>query len=364
VAAAMTAAVEGLQAEKSAGEKTLEEFAAYMQSAPLDELKQKDAPKNLDALNPQQIENFVEQNTVPVDPPPQLTPSTAAAQTALDIKDAVEELQQFKAALGGSAAKYNGQRPAHGASTRMFMGRPGESCQIWVRGTIQDKWFPEFFWNAMGKYFEVDVNISQYDKASLYLDSMRLLAENRDMLEQAFIDDLSKGGITFSKVTRLAGHPDLQPIIVGEENSQAKGMMRIIDSYLELFSALYKDAKEKETLEQFFSEALNGVCMEARIGFLQAYAATNPVGANEAIPFDPGHSENDTVFAALQKEVAALSLTIKDNYDDVFIWDNIFAHLANTMVGEERQGEEGRVTITAEMIENARAELNDIYYFD
>jgi hypothetical protein len=347
VAAVLTAAVHGLEMELSfpAGEKTLEEFAAFMQGAPLHELAANDLPAGLANVNPQQAADFVERNTVTVEAPP--PPAESAPPPAgLEVREAIEELQQFKDAMGG-APHYPDRRPTHDRDTRTFIGIPREACQAWCKKVIKEKWIPQFFWKAVGRGFGLsETSETKYEEASLQLESLRSLADNRDSLARDFRSNVNEGVSNLEKATRLACHPGYQPAA-----DRGGGMIRAMDEYLELFSTFYQDAKEKGNLQQFFGEALQGVCMEDRISHLQEYAQTHPVGDDAVvIPYDAGHDPNDTVHEALFKEMGAV-VHEKGGWDNLTSWKDVTDHLLNTMLNEERQGEDGgRLTITREMI--------------
>ncbi|MCL1916593.1 MAG: hypothetical protein FWG17_07835 [Desulfovibrionaceae bacterium] len=357
VAAVLTAAVHALQTELSfpAGEKTLEEFAAYVQSAPLHELKEADLPQNLAAVNPQQIAAFVERHTVELDVAPPV--SSADSQAARDVREAIEDLQNFRNAMGGSP-QFGNERPSYEPSTRIILGMPRETWQNYCQAKMDQKSFPQFFWKALGKAFGCEAKPTKYEDVSLQLESLRLLAENRDSLVREFRSDVDAGKTALQLTTRLAGHPELMPA-----SQRAEGMVSSIDGYLELFTALYHDAKGKGNLEQFFNEALHGCCMPDRLTKLQNYAQNHPVGGEDTV-YDAGHDINDTVEYALGKEVGALSARIGD---DNLTWENISEHLVNIMVGEERRGEGGeRVTITEAMIrsDEMREYLNNLLFFE
>jgi len=360
VAAVLTAAVHALQTEMSISleEKTLEEFAAYVQSAPLHALQEGDLPQNLVALTPQQVADFVERHAVEVAAPPPA--SSTDTQAARDVREAIDGLQNFKNAMGGSP-KFGNQRPSYEPSTRIILGMPRETWLGWFQKTIDQEWFPQFFWKALGNAVGLGARATQYEDVSLQLESLRLLAEKRDSLVQEFRNDVSAGKTALQVVTRLACHPELMPA-----SQRAEGMVSAIDGYLELFSALYNDAKEKGNLAQFFGEALQGLCMDARFTHLQEYAQAHPVGDSGEIAdvYDPNHKASDTVAEALSKEVGVLGAQIES---DNLTWENITEHLVRTMVGKERQGDGGeRVTITEAMIrsQDTRELLNDIFVFE
>ncbi|MCL1916691.1 MAG: hypothetical protein FWG17_08330, partial [Desulfovibrionaceae bacterium] len=244
---------------------------------------------------------------------------------------------------------------------------PRETWQNYCQAKMDQKSFPQFFWKALGKAFGCEAKPTQYEDVSLQLESLRLLAENRDSLAREFRSDVNAGKTALQLTTRLAGHPEHMPA-----SQRAEGMVSAIDGYLELFTALYHDAREKGNLEQFFNEALHGCCMDDRITKLQTYAQNHPVGSVEAaaeaaealLVHDPGHNINDSVEYALSKEVGVLSSRVGD---DNLTWENISEHLVNTMVGQERRGEGGeRVTITEAMIrsDEMREYLNNLFFFE
>ncbi|MDR2891992.1 MAG: hypothetical protein LBV80_02750 [Deltaproteobacteria bacterium] len=346
VAAVLTAAVHGLEMELSfpAGEKTLEEFAALLQNTRLDDLKFSALPQNLEAVNLQQATAFMEKNistvTETVVPPPVIS------DTARTIHSAIEDLQQFKEALGGSP-HYGNNRPTHSDEIKFFGRRPIESCRVWCQERIdKNTLFLRPIWKAIGNYFGLgDTRQTQYEEVSLRLESLRLLAEHRDSLALGFQEDIKDGLFNFCKTTRMLCHPELQ-----SADDQAGGIIEAMDSYLVMFSDVYKDAKENGTLEKFFSKAFTGVCMEARFSDLTEYS----------IGFDPGHRKDDTYLTAFAKEVGVLQHEIGS---ENLTWQNISDHLVKNMVGWERLDEEGGipVTITEALIRNeeTRAYLRD-----
>jgi hypothetical protein len=345
------------------GERTLEEFAAYLQSAPLDELREADCPRQLEAVDSGQTAAFIARNTIepPVEVAPPETPPDSPAVTG--VRAAIEELQGFRDALGGAPHYATGERPGHVREHRTFFGIPQEACRAWSEKTIAHHWVPQFLWKAIGRAFGVsDTPPTRYEDVSLQLDSLRLLAEHRDHLADRFRQDPAAARAEFGALTRLMAHMD--------QNGGPEGMIRAIDAYLELFLGLYEDARAKGQLELgvFFQEALTGVCMENRFSNMQEYAMLHPVGdaaeaEASASVYDPEHDPNDDVVTALFKEVGVLAH--ERGGTEELGWEDIRRHLLDTMVGKERAGEDGqRVVITPEMIEESRASLNDALMFE
>ncbi len=369
VAALLTAVIHSVECDLDfpAGEKTLEEFAAFLKSAPLDRLQEGGVPEDLGRVNPEQAVAFVERSTVVDTPPvtaPQISPATETAHQA------IEDLQQFKDALGGSP-HYPDRRPSYAPDTKTFFGIPRESCQEWFRNVPLEKgWVPQFFWKAVAGAFGVskDTAPTRYESVSLYLESIRLLAENRDKIAANLRAGTESGGLMFSSLTRLACH-------IGE-NGGPEGMIRNMDAMLELFKSQYEHAKSSGTLQDFFDGALHGVCFENRFSNLQEYAVSHqPVAPGE----EPGaaldlsrvadHKPDDDVVDACFNE-----LTVSDIANKEYTWEDVKGVLMQTMLGKERFGinitgsayekTDARVTITEEMIDALRPVFNEALLFE
>ena len=382
VAAALTSVIHSLQTELSPeeGAKTLEDFAATLQSAPLHKLDANSFPPELTRVKQKQVEEFVnvhlDETTVKTSSLPVSSPSVTKIDAAL------QDIQQFKTQMGGTPHYADGH-PSYGPSSKKFFGIPLESCRAWCQKQVESGGFFKGFWKCVGKLFGVsDLPETRFEKASLYLESMRSLAAHRDEIAAAFRRSSSDGSYTMGTLTRLACHPG--------SNGGPEGMIRNIDSALELFGALYEDAKAKGTLKNFF-EALDGVCFENRTTNLQEYAMAHPVGggAGDTVAQDspvPGklvvtlehvavHQESDTMMDALAKEIGAL---ITSNEGVKIDWEHGFRpHLMETMIGMERQavddkgaprfkadGSPMRAKITEGDIDRLRTVLNESLFFE
>ena len=315
-------------------------------------------------MNPQQITGFVEQHTVdaplPSLPPP--PPHTAGQiRIAAALNEAVEDLQAFKEALGGSP-NYGDRRPAYDTASETFFGLPNEACQAWSQKTIDQGWPPKVFWKAVGRAFGLGIPRSQYEKASLYIESLERIITNRTSLPQIF-QEPDGGQKTFQSLTRLACHPEYQPA-----NDRAGGLLRVVDGYLENFCALYADAKERGTLQQLFG-ALNGVCMEDRVARLQTYALANPIAAQNAAEaaVDLANVDNEKYTALETLSIKVGELSQRLGGDEHLTWENVTEHLNETAIGLKCKGADGTPgseTITPEVIQASREALNEVLYLE
>lgn len=364
VAAVVTAAVHSLQMEldADAGRKTLEEFAAAMASAPLNTLDDASLPPDLPRVNARQAAHFVAGHLeAPAENPPR---AESPARPAPEMDEARNDLEQFRSRLGGSP-HYPDGRPSYEPSSKTFFGIPLESCRAWCQERIDRSTVGKSFWKAVGRAFGLsETPLTPFERAALYMESMRALAVHRDRLADAFRRDASEGSRLMGALTRLACHP--------AANGGSEGMIRNIDEGLELFRTQYENAKLQGQLEDFFA-ALGGVCFENRMTMLQEYAMAHPLPGDDERAADLAnvinHQPEDDMLNALAKEMAALPPDAG--------WEDIRSHMVDTMVGRERQrvddagaaqvdadGLPVRAKIAEEDIDRLREALNGVMCFE
>jgi hypothetical protein len=358
-AVVLTSVIHTLQEELSfqAGEQTLEDFAAFLQQRPLHLLREEDTPARIGEVNPEQAAAFVERN-VHVDVEAPAPPAAPQENSAVRVVGrATESLQEYREAMGG-APNYPDRRPTREPDPRTFFGIPIESCRDWCRQVpLKNNWIPQWFWKAVAHGFGVSEASTEtpYEDASLSLESIRNMAENRDRFAAAFQRDPDEGICLFRSATRWTAHMG--------DNGGPDGMIRNIDAYLELFAALYENAEADGTLETFFREALTGVCFEHRFANLQQYAQQHPLPGGEGA-YLPPHNEDSTVMETLNAELLILVARLGGD-STALNWDNMRAHFLENLQGIERVGADGaRITITPETIDSFRDELNTLYFFE
>lgn len=377
VAEVITEAIQSLQSElePEAGLKTLEEFAATMQSAPLSELDDTAFPEGLARVNGEQVQAFVEGHVETMPPQPSQTKHLSPACQIID--EAREELDRFFTHFGG-APLYPGGKPCYEASSRKFFGIPLESCQAWCEQRIKNSKVFKGFWQCVGKAFGLpDTPRTTFERVALYLESVKSLASHRNAIADAFGRGPDEGSKLMGTLTRLACHV--------RDNGGAATMITIIDNYIGMFTFQYSEAKKRGELEDFFS-ALDGVCFENRMSKLQEYSSAHMDEDVSPVTLQPGefaikpefipdHKLNDTMLEAFNREVGAVA----GSYPDLALdWDHIlYPHLLSTMLGKERQvcDDKGhalfnpdntpkRAKITGEDITRLRAKINDAFCFD
>jgi hypothetical protein len=373
VAAVITTSIRSLQVEcdPETAMQTLEEFAQTLQNVPLHKLKAEDFPPGLASVNERQVESFVQENIVEQQSQVQETNASQreiAQRPTPNIDAARQDLLQFREVFGGTP-HYPDGNPTYGRSSRKFFGIPLEACQNWFQKQIDNGGILKGFWKTVGKAFGLnDTPPTRFEKASLFIESMRLLSANRDRIVAAFLRSEGEGQMLMSELTRLACHPS--------SNGGAEGMIRNIDNSLELFETQYANAKSRGELQEFYS-ALDGVCFENRMTVLTEYALSHAdiepaaevpqaEGTFKVLPqFVANHGASDTMLETLSREYSAIA---QSNPDVEFTWENISTHLKNTVVGMVRSIEENGETvvraITAEDIDNLREALNEDFYFE
>ena len=376
VAAVITTTIRSVQVEcdPEIAAQTLEEFARTVQDIPLHYLKEEHLPPRLAQVNPAQVQAFVEERIVENPPPVDARQPVLRATPTIDA--ARQDLLQFRTELGGSPHFPDGN-PTYSLKTKKFFGIPLEACQAWCQKQIDNSTILKGFWKAVGRAFGLsDVQQTQFETAALFIESMRLLSANRDRIAEAFRRSTAEGQALMGETARLACHPSL--------NGGAEGMIRNIDSSLEIFETQYANAKSRGELLDFF-QALQGVCFENRMTMLTEYAMAhvdlNPV--NEEVQNQGGlnlkremvdHLSTDTMATALMKEIGAI---INTNPDVEMTWDVISTHLKDYCVGMLRPAtdNEGNVlldengllvvrAITPEDVDNLREYMNLMLCFE
>ena len=332
VAAVLTALVHSVQMEldPEAGLQELETFARTLQSAPLHELDESSFSADLPRVSHAQVEEFVAANTTTETDPASL----AASQTATKVDDAIADLQQFKEAMGG-APHYPDGNPSYEARSKKFFGIPLEACQAWCQKQIKAATIGKTFWLFVGKLFGVSSTpATPYEDVSLYLESMKRLAANRDAIVSALKKDGASGSELLTTTTRLAAHVSMN----GVDQTIAT-----IDSALGMFSTLYEQARQNGTLLDFFENALKGVCFEDRTRNLQEYAflhlssdsrdiAPSAPGVLYISPINsPEHKADDDVSNVLSREIMAIK---NSNPDKDFSWEEFKQHFMACMSGQ------------------------------
>ena len=330
VAAVLTALVHSVQMEldPEAGLQELETFARTLQSAPLHELDESSFSADLSRVSHAQVEEFVAANTTTETDPASL----AASQTATKVDDAIADLQQFKEAMGGAPHYPNGT-PSYEAHSKKFFGIPLEACQAWCQKQIKNATIGKPFWLFVGKLFGVSSTpATPYEEVSLYLESMKRLAANRDAIVSALRRDGASGSELLTTTTRLAAHVSMN----GVEQTIAT-----IDSALGMFATLYEQARQNGTLLDFFENALRGVCFEDRTRQLQEYAFATTFAGEEDVQQDPNrlyispingveHSESDDMATALSREIMAIRNSTPDRE---FSWNEFKLHFMTSLQG-------------------------------
>lgn len=369
VAAVITTSIHSLQLEcdPEVAKQTLEEFAETLRDTPLHYLKSEHLPPRLAFVSEHHVENFVQENLVEAQP--QIQEAQAPQQEipqrpTPNIDAARQDLNQFRNDLGGTP-HYSDGNPTYAASAKKFFGIPMEACKAWFQKQIDTGGILKGFWKKIGKAFGVSSTPeTQFEKAALFIESMRLLSANRDRIAEAFRRSEGEGQFLMCELTRLACHPG--------SNGGSEGMIRNIDNSLEMFEVQYARAKERGELLDFY-RALDGVCFENRMTMLTEYALAHadvdpgaevaqPEGTFKVLPqFVADHSEGDTMFETLSKEYGAI---VQSNPDVEFTWENVSTHLKNTVVGMVRQpgdeiGASVARAITAEDIESLRDKMSD-----
>ena len=332
VAGVLTTIVYSLQLEldPEAGLQELEAFARTMQSAPLHTLNEESFSADLTRVSHAQVETFVAANTtVEVDPA-----SQAASQTISTVDAAIDDLQQFKDAMGG-APHYPSGRPCYEAQSKKFFGIPLEACQAWCQKQIDNATVGKSFWKFVGRQFGVSSSpVTTYERVSLYLDSMKRLAENRDQIVSALKENPSRGAALLSSTTRLAAHVTM---------NGADATIATIDSALGMFATLYEQARQNGTLLDFFENALKGVCFEDRTRNLQEYAFLHlSADSGDIAPSAPGvlyispinspeHNADNDISYVLSREIMAIK---NSNPDKDFSWEEFKQHFMACMSGQ------------------------------
>ncbi|WP_458401003.1 hypothetical protein [Mailhella sp.] len=367
VAAVLTTLVHSVQMEldPEAGLKELEDFAKTLQSAPLHELDEASFSADLPRVSHEQVEAFVAANTTVESAPASL----AASQTLTKIDEAVADLQPFKDAMGG-APHYPLGRPCYDADSKKFFGIPMEACQTWCRKQIENATFGKPFWTFVGKLFGVSSSPeTSYERVSLYLESMKRLAANRDQIVAALREDASQGSRFLSTTTRLAAHVSTNGV---------DATIATIDSALGMFASQYELAKQRGKLQDFFEHALRGVCFEDRTRQLQEYAFATTFAGEEDIQQDPNllyispinvveHSESDDMATALSKEIMAIRNSTPDRE---FSWNEFKLHFMTSLQGRTFVGTDPEtgaptgapVAISENAIEDLHEYFRDILF--
>lgn len=367
VAAVLTTLVHSVQMElePEAGLQELEAFAKTLQSAPLHELDEASFSPDLPRVSRAQAEAFVAANTtVEADPA-----SVAASRTITKIDEAVADLQPFKDAMGG-APHYPLGRPCYDAASKKFFGIPMEACQAWCRKQIGNATFGKPFWTFVGRLFGVSPSPeTSYERVSLYLESMKRLAANRDRIVAALREDAERGSMFFSTTTRLAAHVSTNGV---------EATIATIDSALAMFATQYELAKQRGELQDLFEHALKGVCFEDRTRQLQEYAFAKTFAGEEEGRRDPDvlyispvnvveHSESDDMATALSKEIMAIR---NSDPGREFSWNEFKLHFMASLQGRTFIGTDPEtgaptgapVAISEDAIEDLHEYFRDILF--
>ncbi|MDO4292293.1 MAG: hypothetical protein Q4C65_03580 [Eubacteriales bacterium] len=217
------------------------------------------------------------------------TPETA------QIDEMMENIEQYKERLGG-APNYGDEKPR---LAREFMREGGHSLEnrrAWARKLIErGNIFQKAYGWYLNKKYGSDQPESDYERASLYLHSMRNLALYKPFILSAYEEDKNrqrealnhyseedrrkvrvyqgvyaqyhKGHDMMLELTRVSCHNNLNG--AGVE-------MNHIENVLFILVQQYNLAKQENRLEDFYKN-LDGACFDDRVGLLMEYAQSHPI---------------------------------------------------------------------------------------
>ncbi len=348
-------------------QKVLQQFVVELHSTSLDQINISAVTSELSVIPAHQLSDVILENITSSTIP---EPSNPTNPCITKIEEAQQELEKMQKDLGGSP-NFPNQKPSYNPKSKKFFGIPLESCVAWCQKQIEKKTFPVFLWKILAKAFGAkEYPESPYEKAYLYLESLKFLALNQSNIETAFLTSNSLGEDIFTSTSRLACHPS--------QNGGALGMIRNVQMMLELFSSQFEHAKHTSTLIPFFMNVTTGVCFEDRLSILTNHAMTNQIleaeegGASGGLNLSKviDHDPKDDMLTALVKEIESLA-TDDPSIQPYGGWNAIRDHLGSVMVGLEREAVDDsgtplgtRAPITMQDIERLRAAINAILFFE
>ncbi|RUR04233.1 hypothetical protein [Legionella sp. km772] len=165
------------------------------------------------------------------------------------------------------------------------MGQPLTAVKDWFRMTLQKKWFPEFFWTAVAKLFNVSDKTTTYEEAHQRIQRFGLVSANMEQVHNILDGGDPKRYIEFNQMTGLAWHPSDNG--VGIEKYYLNMMNDFMTTY-------YEDAKARgdDALIEYY-KAYTGVCFEDRMKLIEQYMAAHPTLEMQAAAKDNVEAEMD-----------------------------------------------------------------------
>jgi hypothetical protein len=298
------------------GERTLEEFAAFMDRTQLgDQTDLSALPADLARVDQEQAEAFVARHTRA-----QPAPAPSPLQPTPDLDNALGDLVGYKDNFGGSP-NYPHGTPVLDVAPKTFFRIPYPVAQQFFNKHGEGRGPIAAFCRFMARRFSTTPFMpTPYEEKYCNIESMRLLAQHHNEIVRLLRSDPQQA------VERLTSY---HYVLHMEENGGPEGVIRMIDDYLELFTAQYWQAKDEGRLQDFFEHAVGGVCFPDRARTLAAYAMqhASDVGIEnpEDLDIDPSHT---TQAARL------LSRRFPDVLESAIPWAEARAYLIETMGGQ------------------------------
>jgi hypothetical protein len=242
------------------GEKTLEEFAAFMERTQLgDQTDLSALSAGLARVGQEQAEAFVARHTraqpAPAPLPPQPTPV---------LDNALADLAACKDAFGGSP-NYPSGTPVLDIAPKTFFRIPYPVVQQFFCKHGEGHSGPiAAFCRFMARCFGTTPFLpTPYEEKYCNIESMRLLAQHHDEIVRLLRSDPQQA------IERLTSY---HYVLHMEDNGGPEGVIRMIDDYLGIFTSQYRKAKREGRLQDFFGRAVGGICLPDRARMLFAYA--------------------------------------------------------------------------------------------
>lgn len=259
--------------------RVLEQFAAYIDGRPLDDIQESELPPAVAALSREQIQSFVAENTTRITPAAAPAPAAAAGVVAPSAEQA--PLPTFAEALDalrvlrdrpefGGAPHYDNGEPHQDAEARKFFGITYEAAYTYcsAKATDSKTLFPSF-WKFCADIFRprsmgnAPGELTNFERSFFTVTAAAALYTHREAISAAYARGAQAGDDALRSLTRLVPHTHTVggPVL----------MARYAHEYPENFLRAFAEARTANRLEEFFITVNRDACLNARITTINSY---------------------------------------------------------------------------------------------